>query len=276
MVRAAALIAAVVLSFSSAAHARDWPKAGGWFISETEDGCGMLTTFEGSGSTQVAFFLEADGSSGILVSNEAWSAVQGKKYELSYLLNGSTYSGNSVGSDDGSGSRKGFVAKFGPDFASDFEKATGLTIMKGDVVVDDLSLRGSAAALAVLRRCVTEVSARLAAESRERARLAHIAGDPFEESSAEVSAQVEDRWISADDYPPSSLMSREEGASTVEYEVTPSGLVANCHIKESSGSAALDRATCQVLTRRGRYTPSSGSHDTVAKTYTYRWKLPPE
>ena len=62
--------------------------------------------------------------------------------------------------------------------------------------------------------------------------------------------------IGAQDYPQSAIEAGEQGDVAVELEVTPAGRVGSCRIVSSSGSAALDRATCRVLQRRARFRPA--------------------
>lgn len=64
------------------------------------------------------------------------------------------------------------------------------------------------------------------------------------------------RLISSDDYPEAAIDALEQGAVTVGLAVTPEGRVGACQIVRSSGSVALDTATCRILTRRARFRPA--------------------
>ena len=64
--------------------------------------------------------------------------------------------------------------------------------------------------------------------------------------------------ISADDYPASALAQREQGRVAFTLDVRPDGRVQGCTITRSSGSAALDSATCALMVRRARFTPATG------------------
>jgi len=77
--------------------------------------------------------------------------------------------------------------------------------------------------------------------------------------------------FSSDDYPASALENEEQG--TVGYRLTigPSGRVYGCSITVSSGSAALDRATCNILRMRARFTePASGTESSEGRIH---WRL---
>jgi TonB family protein len=63
-----------------------------------------------------------------------------------------------------------------------------------------------------------------------------------------------------DDYPENELMAGIGGTTGVRLRIEPDGKVSECAVIESSGSAGLDKQTCAVSKRRGRYTPAIG-HD---------------
>jgi protein TonB len=83
-------------------------------------------------------------------------------------------------------------------------------------------------------------------------------------------------YVSTDDYPSSALRNNEEGTTGFRLTVGPNGRVTNCEITSSSGSSALDNATCRIMRSRARFTPA---HDTsgnpVADTQSARitWRI---
>jgi len=245
------------------ALARDWPNAGGWAIGEGSEFCGMSSEYEGKGDTELMLMVGLDGNVIVSVKNSGWSPVEGQKYDLEFYLNGTSYGGGAaVG--DADGYKKGFVAKFGGDFAQDFAGGSSLAIYRGQTLVDKLSLRGTAAGVAMVRRCVAALKADRDAAAREKARFADIADDPFaaEQTDDEKAKFGEhkpqprtspDAWLSDADYP--SRARREERAGTVGYalEVAADGRVTGCQITKSSGHADLDEATCRLLPRRARF-----------------------
>jgi TonB family protein len=62
--------------------------------------------------------------------------------------------------------------------------------------------------------------------------------------------------ISNDDYPKAALREEEEGTVGFTLQIGADGLVTKCAVTSSSGSAALDSATCSVLTERARFAPA--------------------
>lgn len=82
-----------------------------------------------------------------------------------------------------------------------------------------------------------------------------------------------------EDYPAAALAAREQGDVGFSLEVGPNGRVSGCTITRSSGSAALDSATCRVIRSRARFTPAldaagTPTADRIAGKIV--WKLPPE
>jgi protein TonB len=84
-------------------------------------------------------------------------------------------------------------------------------------------------------------------------------------------------YVSDEDYPTSAVRSEEQGTTRFRLAVGPDGRVADCTVTGSSGSSALDSATCRLMKSRARFTPARDSDgkatsDSVASTI--RWVLP--
>ena len=80
------------------------------------------------------------------------------------------------------------------------------------------------------------------------------------------------------DYPAEAVAAREEGAVAFGLDIGPDGRVAACTITRSSGSTALDDATCRLISARARFTPAvDAAGQTVADHLAGRivWRLPP-
>lgn len=270
-------------SIPVASEARDWPDAGGWSISESEDFCMMYLEYEGKGDTGLAVAIKTNGDVIAHISNSGWSAKKYQEYEITWeLLGAASYTGPAFGSGERDESRKGFSAVFNPDFVDNFARATSLRVMRGDIVVDQLSLTGSAAAVAMTRKCVAHVKALRAAEQREKDRLAHIADDPFRIERTDAEAEKygalnptprgnPGAWITPDDYPSSALREKRQGSVGFALAIGPDGSVSRCTLTSSSGSSDLDSETCRILSQRARFEPSDSG-----KTYrdAVDWRIP--
>ncbi|QIL02328.1 TonB family protein [Sphingomonas sinipercae] len=99
---------------------------------------------------------------------------------------------------------------------------------------------------------------------------------PPAKAQSAVSAKGDLRSLfSGDDFPAGV---EDEGTTQATLSIGTDGRVSNCSITRSSGSRALDSATCRVLKSRARFTPardSSGNpiSDTIT-TPLIRWVLP--
>jgi protein TonB len=63
-------------------------------------------------------------------------------------------------------------------------------------------------------------------------------------------------YLMPGDYPAAALSARAEGRVAFELAALPDGRVYFCRVMQSSGSAALDAATCRILRARVRYVPA--------------------
>lgn len=84
-------------------------------------------------------------------------------------------------------------------------------------------------------------------------------------------------YVSDADYPSDAIRREEQGATRFKLAVGPDGRVTNCTVTGSSGSAALDVATCRLMKGRARFAPardSSGNAVADAVSSTIVWRLP--
>jgi TonB family protein len=82
--------------------------------------------------------------------------------------------------------------------------------------------------------------------------------------------------FAASDYPAAAAVERAQGTTAFRLQVGKNGRVEKCDVERSSGSAALDEATCRVITRRSRFRPAiDGAGDAVASSYAgeIHWRL---
>ena len=151
---------------------------GGWEVFQDSKSCGMTRVYEGPGETEMMLIKYADETVRIMITNKGWSAKQGTQYDISYLLNGTSYGGaKAVGTGDQV--RRGFVSTFVASFAQDFTRGSTLRVMLSDQEIERLSLNGTGVAMALVDQCLIGVRATLAAAERESAERAHLPKDSF-------------------------------------------------------------------------------------------------
>lgn len=84
-------------------------------------------------------------------------------------------------------------------------------------------------------------------------------------------------YVSDEDYPGSAVRNEEQGTTRFRLGVGPNGHVTECSVVGSSGSSALDSATCRLMRQRARFTParnSAGEPTSDTVTSAIRWVLP--
>lgn len=84
-------------------------------------------------------------------------------------------------------------------------------------------------------------------------------------------------WVTDSDYKSRWIREGLYGSASFRLEVANNGRVANCRIIRSTGHAALDRATCELIAKRARFSPAKDSDgNLVAGSYSgsINWMLP--
>jgi hypothetical protein len=151
----------------------------GWTVATSKDGKGCFLTreYDRTGETTLLLGLDADGTNHLSVLNANWSIKPKDKLKLTFRLSNGAYPGHfaiGIVSDE----KQGFVTSFEAKFLTYFASSKDLFIARGDVPVERLSLAGSGAAVAELRRCVDAVrTEKGVADDKERGD--RIPKDPF-------------------------------------------------------------------------------------------------
>jgi len=86
-------------------------------------------------------------------------------------------------------------------------------------------------------------------------------------------------WFSNDDYPVEARRRNEQGRVQIGLKIDPQGVARACAIMSSSGSVALDDATCALAMRRARFVPARDADGKAAWgswTGAIRWQLTDE
>jgi len=99
---------------------------------------------------------------------------------------------------------------------------------------------------------------------------------PEEDASRRARANLAS-YISDDDYPAEAISRGEEGTVGFLLSIGADGAVSGCEVQSSSGSEALDSATCRIMRERARFAPardSSGRPIPDAVKARIRWVLP--
>jgi protein TonB len=84
-------------------------------------------------------------------------------------------------------------------------------------------------------------------------------------------------YVSDSDYPAEAIRREEQGVTRFRLTVTAEGRVGDCAVTGSSGSNALDAATCRLMKSRARFAPardSDGKPTTDSVANAIKWVLP--
>ena len=95
-------------------------------------------------------------------------------------------------------------------------------------------------------------------------------------SQAAVAKGNPGQYFSQDNYPPSALRAGEEGRVVAMLTIGTDGRVSECEVTTSSGSAALDQATCRIAKSRVRYSPAKDENGQPIASRTslpVRWQI---
>jgi protein TonB len=82
--------------------------------------------------------------------------------------------------------------------------------------------------------------------------------------------------IKPGDYPREARRAGEQGTVRIYYRISQEGRISACRVVESSGSAALDEASCDIITRRSRFEPATDDQGRPAPSFgsrTITWRL---
>lgn len=102
---------------------------------------------------------------------------------------------------------------------------------------------------------------------------------PLVASDADVKAprQSANGEFLFDHYPPRALAAREQGKVGFRVTLDRDGSLTSCDVTQSSGSAALDNETCELMIKHARFQPvrdAEGRSFAAVKEGFVNWRLP--
>jgi TonB family protein len=266
-----ALLASALAGMTAAPAAAPSRGSGpAWQVGRMADGWSCYASMDRSDGTLL--MLAANRThKGVALGSRAFAAEEGGPHPLRWEFGSSRRGVDMVGIR--SAGRAGYAALVDPGFVADFARATSVRVVRTDGrPVAALSLRGSAAALRRLAACVGGLGS---------GPVALPLHDAFRRGALYPRRAVVDlSWvISNDDYPAAAIRAEEEGLVRIRVGIGPDGRVSDCAVIGSSGSRALDAASCRHVRVRGRFAPAlDGEGNAVADTVfaSILWRIPDE
>ncbi|PTS89103.1 hypothetical protein DBR17_03595 [Sphingomonas sp. HMWF008] len=156
------------------------------------------------------------------------------------------------------------------DVSAELKDATSVKIDLGTGGVKFVEVPAIKTALAALETCQVDLLNGWGVDPTERERYVK---PPI--TSATRSGRS--LWVTTVDYPNDALRANKQGTSTALWKVTLDGRVSECRIVRSSGVPSLDQATCNAITKRGRYAPGQDKDGKPMEFHDMRrvvWRLP--
>jgi len=140
------------------------------------------------------------------------------------------------------------------EFADQLTGAEALELRSGARAVGRVPLAGVRDALAVYRRCLTEVSTEWGIDEAALTALRHRPNS------------TNRLGFHAEDYPPQLLNSAVQGRVIMRIDVSTEGRATACVPVATSGSPIIDRRACEVALLRARFTPGIDSNGAPVAT----------
>lgn len=247
---------------------------GKWTAVNRPDACAITAVYAGIPQKQLFFMVKEQRPDLLImsISSTAWSIRNDAEYDVAVDFDGKAFDVEATGyrTEDGGS----LMTSFSLPTLDLVAAARTVDISAQGMQLGRLSLDGSGAAVRHMRLCVARMPAVVSANAKERAAAERVSADPFSVIAPKAAPKIAGPtdWITSDDYPASALNDRATGTVGYRFTVNEAGRVQGCQVVRSSGNAALDRATCAALTRRGQYSPGA-SHVVQGE---HAWRLPPE
>jgi TonB family protein len=162
---------------------------------------------------------------------------------VTLLPGGESFSAVAMDMSPGSGRRALRLSKLNEAFPAAFAHSSQIRL---EGMKEPIAITGSAKAMAALRQCIDE-------------KLPQWGVDAKAYDALRMPATAEHSWITRYDYPRDALAAGAEGDVVARIDVASTGNVTNCTVVVSSGTKALDAATCSSALSKGRFNPAIGA-----------------
>ena len=263
------VIAMLLLQGAAAPVAAPLTPSGKWVVEYGDSDCVLSRDFgTGSARTTVGFKPSPFGDSVEIVTMTAGakSGYRNAKAKLTLQPSGFTAENDAsiYGLKDKGVTLTTFIAQGAA--VANLQTSTGVALTEDAGPGTNIAVPDMKKAFGALKVCQVDLVKRWGVDPGELDRVAVLATPLSPE-----------RWITHADYPAEALKDRQQGTSRIMWAIGTTGRVSDCKVVQSSGSAALDGASCLLIARRGRYKPALGIDDEPVPTHAMRkviWRLP--
>lgn len=261
---------ALALAVASAPSSAPAPRPGKWIVDWGDQRCSLIRETGGDAPvTLMVRTVPGAGQAELWLFDPKWSGPTFTGYEeVDVSLMPSAFRATQFALSVRFQGLKGIaVTALERGFLENLAGAAELRIERGRRRLAEVRLPGSARALQSLQAC-------------EAAVLRDWGFDPavMETLSRTPTPVVSPaRWFSEADYPMEAVRARIAGSVLTRLVIGADGRVEQCALVEASGAPVLDRLTCELLVKRGRYEPTltaSGEAVRAMSSVRIHWRLP--
>lgn len=265
------LIAVALLQGTAAPVAAPLTPSGKWIVDYGESACVLQRDFgSGSARTTVGFKPSPFGDSVEIVTMTAGAKIGYRKSKARLTLQPSGFTVDADAFMYGLKANDTTVTTFTAldAAAATLRTSTGVALLPTAGPSTNITVTDMAKAFGALKTCQADLVKSWGVDPAELDKIAVMA---VPASPSPVA------WFSNDDYPGDALGNGQQGTSMILWSIDTSGRVTDCKVIKSSGTASLDRASCQAVVRRGRYKPARGNDGKPVLSHAMRrvvWRLP--
>ena len=165
----------IALALAASATQSFW-EGDSWMVSELDSGCSLSTLYEDGSVFWFSYDLGLNAGV-IMITDKAFKSVTGdKKYKLNLMFSKTTGLDDAWGTVDAEGftaaNMKGVrIEVNGRQALNDIAASKAIALVRDDIIVTSLSLKGSGSAIVQLKRCAAIMQKRNPSDLLEGAEI---------------------------------------------------------------------------------------------------------
>jgi TonB family protein len=253
----------LVAAFAGSADPVALQPSAKWVVDYQTDKCLLSRSF-GPAATSVGFgikpaivFGSGRASLYIVVPGTSDVAVHRGEARITLQPSGRTFRELYVSATTKTGTIRGYEIAGDRDLMSALGESSGLTVSAGPIRYT-LETGKMAGVFSALDACNANLLKSWGVDPDARAEILHDANPG--------------NWFTDSDYPPSARSQGEQGRVTIVLTVGAEGRPTACRVTVSSVHPVLDKATCDIAMKRGRYVPQAGKADRFS-VLAVEWRM---
>lgn len=234
-----------------------------WLVDYQTDKClvsrsfGPATAPVGFGIKPAIVFGSGRASLYVVVPEAKDGAVHRGEAKITLLPSGRTFKELYVSARTKTGTMRGYEIVGDRDLMSAFGESSGLTVSAGPIKYT-LETGKMTGVFSALDACNASLLKSWGVDPDARAEVLNDANPG--------------KWFTDNDYPAGARSQGEQGRVTIVVTVGADGRPTACRVTVSSVHPDLDKATCDIAVKRGRYAPRAGKADRFS-VLAVEWRM---